>query len=39
MEKYVKAEMEVIRFEAEDVITASGLDEDGSEIGDGGCED
>lgn len=34
MEKYVKAEMEVIKFEAEDVITASG-----SEIGDGGCED
>lgn len=25
MDKYVKAEMEVIEFEAEDVITTSGL--------------
>lgn len=39
MEKYVKAEMEVIEFEAEDVITASGLGDGGIEIGDGGCED
>ena len=35
MEKYEKAQMEVIEFEAEDVITtSSGLD-----VGDGGCED
>ncbi len=26
MEKYVKAEMEIIEFEAEDVITTSGCD-------------
>ena len=28
MEKYVKAEMEIIEFEAEDVITASGCSSD-----------
>ena len=28
MEKYVKAEMETIEFEAEDVITASGCSSD-----------
>ena len=27
MEKYVKAQMEVIEFEAEDVITTSGITE------------
>lgn len=27
MEKYVSAELEIIAFEAEDVITTSGIDE------------
>ena len=34
MEKYTKAQMEVIEFENEDVITASGV---GGEIGGWGC--
>lgn len=34
MEKYTKAQMEVIEFEAEDVITTSGV---GGEIGGWGC--
>ena len=34
MEKYEKAQMEVIEFEAEDVITTSGI---GGEIGGWGC--
>lgn len=33
MEKYEKAQMEIIEFEAEDVITTSGT---GGEIGGGG---
>ncbi len=39
MEKYITAEMEIIEFETEDVITASeigGVDEG---LGDGGSED
>ena len=31
MDKYVKAEMEVIEFEAEDVITTSGIDDGDSD--------
>lgn len=34
MEKYTKAQMEVIEFEAEDVITTSGV---GGVIGGWGC--
>lgn len=39
MEKYVKADMEVIKFEAEDVITASELGEGGNDIIIDGDED
>lgn len=35
MEKYEKAEMEVIEFENEDVITTSGLTGDGENTGTG----
>lgn len=35
MEKYTKAQMEVIEFENEDVITTSGIGEGGTEIGGG----
>lgn len=35
MEKYTKAQMEVIEFEAEDVITTS----NGSDVDEGGSED
>lgn len=33
MEKYVKAEMEVIEFETEDVITTSGFNHDDGGFG------
>ena len=39
MEKYEKARMEVIEFEAEDVITTSGISECGSDIIIDGDED
>ena len=39
MEKYEKARMEVIEFEAEDVITTSGIGEGGSDIIIDGDED
>lgn len=31
MDKYVKAQMEVIEFDAEDVITTSGIDDGDSD--------
>jgi hypothetical protein len=37
MEKYIRPEMEIIEFEAEDVITTSGLNE--GDPGDEGNED
>ena len=39
MEKYTKAQMEVIEFEAEDVITTSGTGGENPDIGEGGWED
>ena len=38
MEKYEKAQMEVIEFEAEDVITTSSCSSDTGGLGDGGSE-
>ncbi len=37
MEKYTKAQMEVIEFEAEDVITSSGCNGVNAGIGGWGC--
>ena len=37
MEKYAKAQMEVIEFEAEDVITTSGCNGMDASIGGWGC--
>ena len=37
MEKYIKAQMEVIEFEAEDVITTSGCNGMDASIGGWGC--
>ena len=37
MEKYTKAQMEVIEFEAEDVITTSGCNGVDASIGEWGC--
>ena len=37
MEKYAKAQMEVIEFEAEDVITTSGCNGVNADIGGWGC--
>ena len=37
MEKYTKAQMEVIEFEAEDVITTSGCNSVNVDIGGWGC--
>ncbi len=39
MEKYTKAQMEVIEFENEDVITTSGTGGEIPDIGEGGSED
>ena len=39
MEKYTKAQMEVIEFENEDVITTSGTGGENPDIGEGGSED
>lgn len=39
MKKYEKAQMEVIEFEAEDVITTSGTGGENPDIGEGGSED
>lgn len=39
MEKYAKAQMEVIEFEAEDVITTSGTGGENPDISEGGSED
>ena len=39
MKKYEKAQMEVIEFEAEDVITTSGTGGENPDISEGGSED